>query len=44
MEQVRIGEHFQPDKKVRVVFDLKNPGDYSVTKGANRISVAFGEP
>jgi type IV pilus assembly protein PilQ len=43
VEQVRIGEHFQPDKKVRVVFDLKNPGDYSVTKGANRILVAFGE-
>jgi type IV pilus assembly protein PilQ len=44
IEQVRIGEHFQPDKKVRVVFDLKKPGDYTVSKAASRIDIAFGSP
>jgi type IV pilus assembly protein PilQ len=44
IEQVRIGEHFKPDKKVRVVFDLKTPGDYSVIEGESIIQVVFGEP
>ncbi len=44
IEQIRIGEHFQPDKKVRVVFDLKKPGKYAVRKAASRIDIAFGNP
>jgi type IV pilus assembly protein PilQ len=44
IEQIRIGEHFQPEKKVRVVFDLKIPGEYHVTRGESGIQVAFGSP
>jgi len=44
IEQIRIGEHFQPDKKVRVVFDLKQPGEYTVRKGGTQVAVAFGSP
>lgn len=44
IEQIRIGEHFQPDRKVRVVFDLKEPGAYTVRKGGDQVAVVFGNP
>jgi len=44
IEQIRIGEHFRPDRKVRIVFDLKKPGDYTVHKGDSTVQVAFGAP
>ena len=44
VEQIRIGEHFQPEKKVRIVFDLKDAGNYTVRKGAGSVNVSFGSP
>jgi type IV pilus assembly protein PilQ len=42
ISQIRIGEHLQPKKTTRVVFDLKKVGEYKVTGEGDRISVAFG--
>ena len=40
--QIRIGEHEQPKKFVRVVFDLKKVGEHRVESIDNRIVVSFG--
>ncbi|MHB8835744.1 MAG: type IV pilus secretin PilQ [Candidatus Methylomirabilia bacterium] len=44
VSQIRLGEHEQPKKYVRVVFDLKKVGEYSVNRLDDRIVVAFGAP
>jgi len=44
VSQIRLGEHEKPKKFVRVVFDLKKVGEYSVNRFNNRIEVAFGAP
>ena len=44
VSQIRIGEHEQPKKYVRVVFDLKKVGEHSVNRSDDRIVVAFGAP
>jgi type IV pilus assembly protein PilQ len=40
--QVRIGEHAQPKKATRVVFDLKKLAEYKVSGEGDTITVAFG--
>jgi type IV pilus assembly protein PilQ len=40
--QVRIGEHFEPRKKVRIVMDLAKLSDYKVVSMDDRILVNFG--
>jgi len=44
VSQIRIGEHEQPKKYTRVVFDLKKVGEYRVDSFYDRIVVAFGAP
>jgi type IV pilus assembly protein PilQ len=44
VSQIRIGEHEQPKKFVRVVFDLKKVGEHRVDARGNRIVVSFGAP
>lgn len=42
--QIRIGEHNQPKKYVRVVFDMKKIGEHRVENFDDRIVVSFGAP
>ncbi len=42
--QIRIGEHEQPKKFLRVVFDLKKVREHRVETVGNRIVVSFGAP
>ncbi len=44
VSQIRIGEHAQPKKVTRVVFDLKKVGEYRVASAGDGITVAFGAP
>ena len=43
ISQVRIGEHFEPRKKVRVVMDLAQLSDYRLLSLGDRILVNFGQ-
>ncbi len=42
IKQVRIGEHFEPRRKVRVVMDLTRPADYKVVSTGDKLLVNFG--
>ncbi|HEY6000369.1 MAG TPA: type IV pilus secretin PilQ, partial [bacterium] len=42
VSQIRLGEHTQPKKATRVVFDLKKVGEYRVAGAGDRIVVSFG--
>lgn len=42
VKQIRVGEHFQPRKKVRIVLDLAKPTDYKVLAVENKILVSLG--
>jgi type IV pilus assembly protein PilQ len=41
LDKVRIGQHTTPEKKVRVVFDLKQAMDYTVTPEGNTLVIAM---
>ena len=41
VDKVRIGQHTKPEKKVRVVLDLKKTMDYTVTPEGNTLVVAL---
>jgi len=41
LDKVRIGQHTTPEKKVRVVFDLKKAMEYTVTPEGNTLVVAM---
>jgi type IV pilus assembly protein PilQ len=42
VKQLRVGEHFEPKKKVRVVLDLVKPAEYKLVAMGNKILVNFG--
>jgi type IV pilus assembly protein PilQ len=42
VKQVRIGEHFEPRRKVRVVMDLTRPSEYKVVSTGDKLLVNFG--
>ncbi|HWR97676.1 MAG TPA: AMIN domain-containing protein, partial [Candidatus Methanoperedens sp.] len=44
VSQIRIGEHSQPKKATRVVFDLKKVAEYRVEGAGDGIVVSFGAP
>jgi len=44
VSQIRIGDHDQPKRFVRVVFDLKKVGEHRVEAVGDRIVVSFGAP
>ena len=44
VSQIRIGEHEQPKKFVRVVFDLKKVGEHRVDSVDDRIVVSLRRP
>ena len=41
LDKVRIGQHTTPEKKVRVVLDLKKTVDYTVTPEGNTLVIAM---
>jgi type IV pilus assembly protein PilQ len=41
VDKVRVGQHTKPDQKVRVVFDLLKPMEYTVTPEGNTLVVAM---
>lgn len=41
VDKVRVGQHTTPEKKVRVVLDLKKPMEYTVTPEGNTLVVAM---
>ncbi len=42
IKQIRIGEHFEPRKKVRIVVDLVKPADYKLVSMGDKILLNFG--
>ncbi len=42
VKQIRIGEHFEPRRKVRVVMDLVKPGDFKIVSMGEKILINFG--
>ncbi len=41
LDRVRIGQHFRPEKKVRVVMDLTRQMEYTATSKGNKIIIAM---
>ena len=43
LDKVRVGQHAEPDQKVRVVLDLTKPMQYTVTPEENTVLIAMNE-